>query len=504
MASPPALADPVVVAAGDISCDPGNANFNGGFGTFAPAPGQCHEKYTSDLFPSLAPAAVLALGDLQYEDGALTKFQASYDAKDASSNPISWGRAKSITRPVPGNHEYGAGTSSGGNIHDDPNATGYFTYFSDVLSQRGSTATDPKKGYYSFNVAAGSTHWHFVALNSECVAGLAATVGWSGGCAAGSAQEQWLRADLAADHSDCTVAYWHHPLFSSGDHGNYPGMRPIWDALYADYADIVLNGHDHEYERFAPQDPGAAAAPGRGIREWVVGTGGRSQLGPGSIKPNSEVRSNAAFGVLRLTLHGASAAHPHGWYGWVFMNDGRSGSTFSDSGSGDCVSPPSTPTASHAAVQRSAPRRHRIAARVYHVLEGDVLKARATHGSRRRYTVRLLGIDAPNRRGRECGSGRARRSLKRLSFRHRRGRRVTLITDPTQPLRDRRGRLIAYVKRRDGTNLALVQLRRGWARLLPTRRPFELLSRFRRPQRRARAARRGAWRLCGGNFHRSP
>src|SRR3954470_10538254 len=176
-----AAADPVVDAAGDISCDPGNAGFNAGLGTFTPAPGACHEKYSSDLFAATPPVAVLPLGDLQYEDGAYSKFLASYDLKDASSNPISWGRAKSIRRPVPGNHEYGAGNTSNGNIHHDANATGYFTYFSDVLSAQGPTATDPKKGYYSFNIAVGTFHWHLIALNSECVAGLAATVGWSGG-----------------------------------------------------------------------------------------------------------------------------------------------------------------------------------------------------------------------------------------------------------------------------------------------------------------------------------
>src|SRR5215211_320706 len=507
--SGPALADPVIAAAGDISCDPGNSSFNGGLGSFAPAPGACHEKYTSDPFGAMSPVAVLPLGDLQYEDGAYSKFLASYDLKDASSNPISWGRAKSISRPVPGNHEYGAGNTTGGNIHHDANATGYFTYFSDVLSARGATATDPKKGYYSFDIPVGSFHWHLIALNSECVAGLAATVGWSGGCEVGSPQEQWLRADLAADHSDCTIAYWHHPLFSSGGIGNNAGMKPMWDALYSDYADIVLNGHDHQYERFAPQNPAAGAAARRGIREWVVGTGGRNQLTPGTLKPNSQVRNNTAFGVLKLTLHAPASGHPHGWYEWVFVNDGHSGSPFSDSGAGDCVGPPGSPskkTSPAAPAGTSTPpaetavQRRRIKSRVYRVPEGDVLKARAMGGSHKRYAVRLLGIDAPNRR--QCGSGRARRSLKRLTFLGRRGRRVTLITDPTQPLRDGRGRLLAYVKRRDGVNVAGAQLRRGWARLLRTREPFELLSGFRRQQRGARSGRRGAWRLCDGDFHR--
>ncbi|MFN2615554.1 MAG: metallophosphoesterase [Thermoleophilaceae bacterium] len=484
---PAAAADPVVVAAGDAACDPANVDYNSGQG----ANGNCHQKYTSDLFAGLAPTKLLALGDLQYEDGALTKFQQSYDP--------SWGRAKSITRPVPGNHEYG---SSGSN--SDPKATGYFTYFASVLAPFGPNATDPKKGYYRFNLSAGSSHWHVIALNSECAAGLASSNGWLGGCAAGSAQEQWLRSDLAADTSDCTIAYWHHPLFSSGYNNASVSMRPVWDALYSDYADVVLNGHDHDYERFAPQDPNGVAAPGRGIREWVVGTGGRS-LSALPDPPNSEVRNDTAYGALKLTLHGPSSSHPRGWYEWAFVREAGSASTFSDSGSADCVGPrPGTSGASPSSQgSQNSPRRHRIHARIYRVLDGEILKARATTGTRRRYTVRLLGLDAPNRRGGECGSGRSRRSLKRLGFAGRHGRRVTLITDPSQPLRDGRRRLLAYVKRRDGKNLAVYQLRRGWARVRRTRPPFELRRRFRRAQRRARAAHRGAWRLCDGAFHRS-
>ena len=490
-ASPASAADPIVVAAGDVACDPGDVNYHNGLG----ANGNCHQKYTSDLFAGLAPNNVLAVGDLQYENGALAKFQQSYDP--------SWGRAMAITRPVPGNHEYGSGNSD-----FDANASGYFTYFAPVLALHGPTATDPKKGYYSFNVSVGSFHWHLVAINSECAAGLRGQVGWEGGCDVGSAEERWLRADLAADGSDCTIAYWHHPLFSSGVNTKATQMAPIWDALYDDYADIVLNGHDHDYERFAPQNADGAAAPGRGIREWVVGTGGRSLLTLPKNPPNSQVRNNTAYGVLKLTLHGPSASHPRGWYQWAFVKEAGSASTFSDSGSGDCVGPPSSAPGASGATQSAAqggqgsPRRHRIAARIYRVLDGEILKARATGGDRKRYTVRLLGTDAPNRRGGECGSARSRRSLKRLGFVGHHGRRVTLITDPTQPLHDSRRRLLAYVRRRDGKNLGQYQLRRGWARVRRTRRPFELRHRFRRAERQARAARRGAWRLCAGHFHR--
>ncbi len=503
LAAAPARAETVVVAAGDVACDPANANFNGGDGTTSPdPPGFCHQRYTSDLFAALDPAHILALGDLQYEDGALARFQASYGLA------TSWGRpaAKAITKPVPGNHEYG---SSANNI---TNGSGYFPYFNDQLAPFGPDATNPQKGWYSFDVPG----WHLVAINSECAAGLAPNVGWDGGCAVGSAQEQWLRADLAANRSDCTLAYWHHPRFSSGTDGTtqeeHPEMGPNWQVLYDDYADVVLAGHAHHYERFAPQDPTERAAPGRGIREWIVGTAGRSMttLNP-SPDPTTEVIQNTVYGVLELTLHEPSSAHPRGWYEWEFVDDGHSGSTFEDTGSADCVGPPSHPPGSGEAslpIAKPAtpvpaiPRRQRIRARVTRVLDGDTIKARALGGRRRRYTVRLLGIDAPRRRPAECAATSATRKLKRLTFKGRRGRRVTLITDPTQPLRDRRGRLLAYVKRLDGANLGLRQLRAGWARLLVGKERFQLFDRFRATQRRARRARRGAWRLCRGHFHR--
>jgi hypothetical protein len=262
IAIPAHAADPVLVAAGDAACAPGDVDYNGGAGTVPPAatPGRCHQGYTADLIEGIAPAHLLALGDLQYEDGALSKFNFSYEA--------SWGRTaiKAKTKPVPGNHEYGAGNTTGGNIHNDPNAAGYFTYFAAQLAAEGPDAGDPHKGWYSFDVPVAGTKWHVVALNSECAAGLRVTVGWDGDCDAGSEQEQWLRADLAADRSDCTIAYWHHPRFSSGDLGDNSIMAPIWDALHDDYADIVLAGHDHNYERFAPKGKTGAVEPGRGIR----------------------------------------------------------------------------------------------------------------------------------------------------------------------------------------------------------------------------------------------
>ncbi len=332
-AAPAGAADPVMIAVGDVACDPADGAYNGGMGTVDPAPGRCHQKDTSDIAVAARPALtnVLALGDLQYENGALAKFNASYDP--------TWGRVRDVTKPVPGNHEYGANGSD-----FDANATGYFTYFRDQLAAEGPDAGDPQRGWYSYDVQAGGTSWHIVALNSECAAGLRVQVGWEGDCAAGSEQEQWLRTDLAANTSDCTLAYWHHPRFSSGDIGDNPIMAPIWNALYEDHADIVLAGHDHHYERLAQAGPTGAREPGRGIRSWVVGTGGKNLKPIPSALPASDVRDNTSHGVLQLTLHGAVPAHPRGWYEWEFAGDGRSASTFTDSGAGDCVGPPVQPT----------------------------------------------------------------------------------------------------------------------------------------------------------------
>ena len=237
------------------------------------------------------PGTIFAAGDLAYPDGSAEQFAKCYGP--------TWGRYKDRTRPAPGNHEF----RSGG-------ATPYFDYF-------GAAAGDPGKGYYSYDLGS----WHAIALNSNCPE-------LPHGCSAGSAEEQWLRQDLAQHPAPCTVAYFHHPLFSSGrEHGNDPEMRPFWQALYEANADVVLNGHDHDYERFAPQDPEGRPDAARGIHEFVVGTGGKnSHRDFGPPKPNSEVRSSE-FGVLKLTLH------PHG-YDWEFIS--LAGSSFHDAGSGEC------------------------------------------------------------------------------------------------------------------------------------------------------------------------
>jgi hypothetical protein len=268
----PVPGDAVILAAGDIaSCD--------GDG----------DEATALLLDSLE-GTVITLGDNVYGSGTSAEFDDCYDP--------SWGRHRARTRPAPGNHDY-----------NTPGATGYYGYF-------GAAAGDPAKGYYSYDVGA----WHIVVINSNCAA--------IGGCGRLGRQEQWLRADLAAHPAACTMAYWHHPRFSSGSsHGDTSGMQPIWQALYDAGADVVLSGHEHNYERFAPQTPGGAADPARGIVEFVVGTGGRSHYGFGEPKANSVVRNGDTYGVLKLTLHAAS-------FDFQFVPE--AGKTFTDTGTAAC------------------------------------------------------------------------------------------------------------------------------------------------------------------------
>lgn len=283
-AVPAPARDPVIAAAGDIACDPSDASFHGGRGT----PGACAELATSALLVRGGYAAVLTLGDNQYDDGAYAKYLASYAR--------SWGRVKEITRPAPGNHDY-----------ETSRAAGYFRYF-------GRAAGPAGRGYYSFDLGT----WHVVSLNSNC---------WAvGGCRLGSPEQRWLRRDLAAHRSACTLAYWHHPRFSSGLHGDDADVSGLWRTLYAYRADVVLSGHDHDYERFAPLDAAGRAAPARGIREFVVGTGGESHypiLGP---EPASEVHDSSTFGILALTLR-------PGRYDWRFV---PAVGSFTDRGSAPC------------------------------------------------------------------------------------------------------------------------------------------------------------------------
>ncbi|HEY4408633.1 MAG TPA: metallophosphoesterase [Acidimicrobiia bacterium] len=268
--APPARAgsDPVLVGAGDItSCSSSG------------------DEATAKLVQSTG-GTVMAVGDLVYPSGSASQFSKCYNA--------SWGAFKSRTRPAPGNHDYDSSST----------AEPYFDYFGGAAGPRG-------KGWYSYDLGS----WHVVVLNSNCS---------DVGCGKGSAQEKWLRADLAAHPATCTVAYFHHPLFSSSF--TTSAVRPLWQALSDFKADVVVSGHAHNYERFAPQSPAGKADP-NGIREFVVGTGGESHNSFNGVAPNSQVRNASTFGVLKLTLHPGS-------YDWKFTP--VAGKSFTDSGTARC------------------------------------------------------------------------------------------------------------------------------------------------------------------------
>lgn len=249
----------MVLAAGDIASCEGDG-----------------DEATAALLDSL-PGTVLALGDLAYPDGSPADYARCYAP--------TWGRHRDRTRPVPGNHDYGV-----------PGAAGMLGYFG-----------RPGPTWYSFEVGA----WHVVALDSNCEA--------NGGCGPGSPQGRWLAADLAGSSARCTLAYWHHPRYSSGSvHGDSPSVDGLWSALAAAGGDVVLAGHDHEYERFGVLD---------GMRSFVVGTGGASRYGFGPPRPGSEVRDSSTFGVLELTLEPQS-------YRWRFVP--VAGGRFTDSGEARC------------------------------------------------------------------------------------------------------------------------------------------------------------------------
>jgi chitodextrinase len=288
--------DPVIAAAGDIACDPTNSNFNQLNGSS----GSCRMKYTSNLLTTGGYAAVLPLGDNQYYCGGYLGFQQSYDP--------TWGQVKSITHPAVGNHEYV--TSGGTDCDAAGKAGGYYKYF-------GAAAGNPAQGYYSYDVGT----WHLIALNTQCSA--------AGGCGTTSPQGKWLNADLAAHTNFCTLAYFHIPLYSSGGRAS-SNAKSFWQTLYNANADLILSAHDHTYERFAPQDANGNLDVTRGMREFVVGTGGANHTSFTTIVANSEVRNSDTFGILQLTLHPTS-------YDWVFVPE--AGKTFSDSGTTSCHGP---------------------------------------------------------------------------------------------------------------------------------------------------------------------
>ncbi|MCB0047751.1 MAG: LysM peptidoglycan-binding domain-containing protein [Caldilineaceae bacterium] len=274
---------PVIFAAGDVAnC----AN---------------EEDFLTAYLMDGSDAPILALGDNAYEIGSLQEYNDCYGP--------AWGRHRERTHPVPGNHEYG-----------DQAQAGYWGYWGDIATPLEPGCRENCQGYYSFDVGA----WHIVALNSEIAQD------------AGSEQEQWLRADLAAHPTACTLAYWHRPRFTSGRYYARTSGHALFQALYDYGADVLLVGHDHDYERFAPQNPSAVVEYDRGVRQFVVGTGGATLRDYYFIQPNSEVRNSETWGVLKLTLRPAG-------YDWEFIP--IPGQTFTDSGSTDCVQLDSVPPA---------------------------------------------------------------------------------------------------------------------------------------------------------------
>ncbi len=275
-----AASDPVVLAAGDVaSCD------------------STGDSETADLLDGLS-GSILAPGDLAYDDGTAQEFADCYGP--------TWGRHKARTYPAPGNHEY-----------NSTNALGYYNYF-------GAVAGDPDEGWYSFDLGA----WHIVSLNSNCSD--------IGGCERDSKQGEWLAQDLASHPAACTLAFWHHPRFNSGDHhGSQKQMSDFWAILDEHDADVILSGHEHLYERFGLQDADGSA-DADGIRQFTVGMGGRSHYAFGTPLPQSEARNATAYGVLQLTLHATS-------YDWEFVP--VAGASYSDSGTASCVgaAPPPPP-----------------------------------------------------------------------------------------------------------------------------------------------------------------
>jgi hypothetical protein len=229
------------------------------------------------------PGTVFTAGDNAYMSGTLDEYNRCYDP--------SWGRHRGRTRPTPGNHEYESG------------AIGYFDYF-------GASAGPSGAGYYAFAIGG----WRIIALNSELPS------------SQGSAQAEWLRRELLTQPSACTAVIWHRPLFSSGPNGDNSDMRDVWRTLYEFNVEIVINGHDHIYERFAPQDPDGRPDPIRGIREFVAGTGGAPLYQVQSVRANSEERATT-WGVLSLTL-------TPGMYAWEFIP--VEGGSYHDAGSGTC------------------------------------------------------------------------------------------------------------------------------------------------------------------------
>ena len=282
---------PVIAAAGDIACDPVGRFYRRGIGNR----NHCRQRMTSDLILRGNYSAVLPLGDLQYPNGDLRKFRRSYGQ--------SWGRFKKKTLPVPGNHEF-----------ETPHASGYFTYFDGRGNVTG-RAGHRRRGWYSRDLG----RWHLIVLNSNC-----ARVR----CGPQSRQATWLRRDLERHPNRCVLAAYHHPRYSSGVHEEDQDVSTFWRILHRGGADVVLNGHDHDYERFAPQGPRHRLDRAHGVVEFVVGTGGHSLFNLGKPAPHSRTRQDQRFGFLRLRLG-------RGRYRWAYTL--APGGRIFDAGSRRCT-----------------------------------------------------------------------------------------------------------------------------------------------------------------------
>jgi peptidoglycan/xylan/chitin deacetylase (PgdA/CDA1 family) len=321
-------ADPVIGSAGDIACDPTAPAYNNGLGV----PPDCVASKTVGLLTGID--AVLPLGDDQYECGGLSAFEQAYGP--------TWGVKRAITYPVPGDKDWS--TTGGTDCPTTPGA-GYQQYFSSSGGVYGSPLppvvnVSDTSAYYSYNLGS----WHVIALNtSPCV------LNDPGFCAAGSAQDLWLQNDLAHDTARCTIAYYQNPRWNSAASGSGGDdtMQQLWQDLYNGGADVALNGDSHWYERFAPLNAAGAVDNTRGVREFIVGTGGAALDTPGAEVPTSQVLNNSTHGIIKMTLHNGS-------YDWSFVNDGES--SFTDSGTASCHGvPDNTAPTTTIAVNGQAP-----------------------------------------------------------------------------------------------------------------------------------------------------
>lgn len=310
----PSAKSPVLVTAGDVACQP----------PYTPDATHCQSGATADEVEALKPDLVAILGDEQYQAGSLSQFEGSFDA--------TWGAFKFIQRPAPGNHEYyiehGQPAQSGQGYFDYYN--GYTKDIQGILTARpAGQAGQTNSGWYSYDLG----NWHLISLNAEC------PIDGAGNCLPDSsffAQEtRWLAQDLAAHHVPCTLAYWHQPLFSAVDpapSSQGAETKAWWAILYKHGADVILNGHDHVYARWAPMTPSGSVNQDKGIRQFTVGTGGEDHDTLANPLPsNVQVATDSEFGVLKLALHEHA-------YQWSFLPATVSGqaNTLTDSGGGQC------------------------------------------------------------------------------------------------------------------------------------------------------------------------